>query len=204
MRSLEEFAATQARRPRPREPPSRAGGDRPARRHLGRAQRPAPALVLLQRLPRADPPPRGQGRGHRGDAAPRRRQRRLPPGDRQPSAVRRARTAPRPAQGHRGGLRVRLRLPRQWRHHSGADRPRRPRADRRAGACLPVGRRAALARHRAAIPAFRRGACRGAARRAPRPSPARPDRDRRRVLHGRRPRAAARAVGDSRGATTRG
>ena len=34
-----------------------------------------------------------------------------------------ARTPPRPAQGHRGGLRVRLGLSRQRRHHPGADRP---------------------------------------------------------------------------------
>ena len=90
------------------------------------------------------------------------------------------------------------------RHHSGAGRPRRSRADRRAGACLPVGRRAALARHGAAVPPQRHGACRGAARRAPRPAPARADRDRRRVLHGRRPRAAAGAVGARDSATMPG
>ena len=73
----------------------------------------------------------------------RRRQRRLAAGHRQSSAVRRARGAARPPEGDRGRLRVRLRLSRQYRHHSGPDRRRRSGADRRAGPCLPVGRRAA-------------------------------------------------------------
>ncbi len=120
----------EARRPRSREPASRAGRDRPARRHLGRARRPAPAVVLLQRLSGAQPSRRPEGRRGRSDATPRCRQRRFPPRDRQPSPVRRARTAPRPAQGHRGSLRVRLRLSRQQRHHSGVDRPRRSGPDR--------------------------------------------------------------------------
>ena len=82
---------------------------------------------------------------------------------------------------------------------------RRSRPDRRTGACLPVGGRAAVARDGRAVPPLRR-------RRMSKPcwpsiaaaSPARADRDRRRVLHGRRPRAAAGAGGAWRSATTPG
>ena len=70
------------------------------RRPLGRAQRPPAAVVLLQRLPRLEPPSGAQGRGHRRDRALRRRRRRLAAGHRQSPALRRAGGAARPAQGH--------------------------------------------------------------------------------------------------------
>ena len=66
--------------------------------------------------------------------------------------------------------------------------------DELAHACLWAGARLS-ARDRPAVPAFRRRPYRRAAGRASRPSSTRLDRDRRRVLHGRRSRAAAGALG---------
>ena len=109
------------------------------------------------------------------------------------------------AQGHRGGLRVRLRLSRQRRHHPGAGRARRPDPDRRTGAFQPVDRRAAVARARCM--AFRHNDVGHAAElleRASRRASARADRHRRRVLDGRRPRAAGRARRAARERTTPG
>ena len=63
-------------------------------------------------------------------------------------------------------------------------------AGRRAVACLPVRRRAIVARHGDDVPPQRRRACARIAGRAPRRTRSRADRDRRRVLDGRRSRAA--------------
>ena len=59
-----------------------------------------------------------------------RRRRRVAARDRQSSALCRARKPAGAAQGHRGGLRLRLRLSRQYRHHPGAGRRRRSHPDR--------------------------------------------------------------------------
>ena len=75
--------------------------------------------------------------------------------------------------------------------------------DELAHACLWAGARLA-ARHGAAVPPLRRRARCGAADAAPRPPSARADRHRRRVLHGRRPRAAPRAGGARRERSTPG
>ncbi len=161
------------------------------------AQRPAAAVLLLQRLPQPDAPSRGQEGRRRcardamalGCGASR-----LVTGNHPLFAELEA--PPGAAEGHRSRLRVRLRLSRQCRHHSRAVGQRRPRADRRAGACLPVGGRAACTRQGRHLPPLRRGACRrncwtNIAARHPHVA----DRHRRRLLHGRRPRAAAGACG---------
>ena len=100
----------------------RTPGGHGARRHLGRARRPASAVVFLQRLPQSQPAPRRHRGRDRGDRTLRRRRRRVAAGDRQSSALCGARKPAGAAQGHRGGLRVRLRLSRQYRHHPGAGR----------------------------------------------------------------------------------
>ena len=124
MHSLDEFALAKLAELERRHAAPRAGRHR-ARRHLAGARRPAAALVLLQRLPQPRPSiPRVKEAAIAGDRALRRGRRRLAAGHRQPSAVRRAGSAAGAPQGHAGRLRVRLRLPRQYRHHSGADRPR--------------------------------------------------------------------------------
>ena len=128
-----------------------------------------------------------------GNRAIRRRRRRLAPRHREPSALRGAGDAARASQGNRGGLRVRFRLSRQHRDHSGAGRPRRPRADRRARPCLPVGRRPPVRRDRRAVrPQQPRRSARAAAR-APRRPRAHADPHRRRLFDGRRPRPPPRA-----------
>ena len=81
------FAQGQARRTRP---PSLRRSLRDTTRdgrHLGRAQRPAAAVVLLQRLPQPHPPSGGQAGRDRGDPHLWRRRRRLAAGHRQSSAA---------------------------------------------------------------------------------------------------------------------
>ena len=194
MPSLDEFARQklgaleQAHLRRTLVPTGRSG------RPLGRAQRPAAAVVLLQRLSRPEPASGAEGRRHRGDRAARRRRRRLAARHRRPSALCRAGAAAGAAQGHRGGLRVRLGLSRQRRHRPGPGRPRRPDPDRRAVPFEPLDRRAAVARRGAAVSPQRRRPCSPICSSSiAAASPARADRHRGRVLDGRRPRAARRA-----------
>ena len=103
--------------------PQRCADTDRARRHLGRAQRPAAAVVLLQRLSQPDPSsgasrtPRSQALERYGVGAGASR---LVTGNHPLYAELEARLAR--LQGHRGGLRVRLRLSRQCRHHPGAGR----------------------------------------------------------------------------------
>ena len=151
--------ARKARRFAAPPPAPGAGRDRARGRHLGRARRQAAAVVFLQRLSQPDPAPGHQASGHRRDREIRRRLRRLAPGHRQPPALRATGSAACPHQADRGRRGVRLRLSRQCRHHSGADRARRAGAGGRAVARLPVRRRAIVARQGDDVPPQRRRAC---------------------------------------------
>ena len=122
MPSLDEFARQKLDGAGAGAPAPHARPDRPARRALGGAQRPAAAVVLLQRLPRPDPASGAESRGHRRDRTLWRRRRRLAARDRRPSALRRTGSAAGAAQGDRSRLRVRLGLSRQHRHRPGAGR----------------------------------------------------------------------------------
>ena len=172
-----------------------AGPARAARR----AARPA---ALLEQLPRAGRPPAGARGGRRGGDALGRRRRRLAAdlGQHEP--------APPPGgaagrvQGLRVGAAVRLGLPRQHRRDRGAGPPRRGRLLRRAQPRQHHRRLPPLAGRDLRLPPRRHRAPRlGAARgRGPR----RADRHRRRLLDGRRRRAAGGAGRAWRGATAAG
>ena len=87
----------------------------------GHARRRAPrgGLLRLERLPRPDPAPGGEGRGHRRDRALGHGRRCRPPDRRLPPGAPRARAGAGRVEGHRGGAAVPHRLRRQPRraHH---------------------------------------------------------------------------------------
>ena len=118
---------------------------------------------------------------------------------RQPSALRRTRSAPRRgSRAREAALRLRLGLSRQCRHHPGAHRHEDDLVlldELRA--CLSLGRGAAVARRRCKSSATTtQPTPRSLLERTPRPARPRAHRHRRRVLDGRRSRAACRELAD--------
>ena len=190
MRSLDEFASGKLAALE-RAHLRRTLVDDDARRHLGGAQRPPAALVLLQRLSQPYPAPGRHQGGDRGGATLRRRRRRLAPGHRQPSALRGAGRPAGAAQGRREAACV---------FGSGylANTGIIPALvgpddlillDELSHACIHAGAKlsgAASCRYRHNDVAHAEALL----ARAPRQPSARADRDRRRLFHGRRSRAA--------------
>ena len=133
-----------------------------------------------------------------------RRRRRIAAGDRQPSALRRARSPAGALKGTEAACVFGSGYLANLRHHPGARWARRSHPDRRTVACVPVGGRAAVAGDRHALPALRRRPCRGTARRTSRAPSPRPDDHRRRLLDGWRRRATLQALRAGAARTTPG